>query len=92
MLGRDEEVSSIHGGMGRDERRVTQELFTQDRTYTSSSLRRGRRGHQPSARAPAGHYDLPWNRTGSSSDSGRIHRIGQTEVCHMWSLVAQPDA
>jgi hypothetical protein len=27
-------------------------------------------------------------RTGSSSGSGRVHRIGQTEVCHMWNLVA----
>jgi superfamily II DNA/RNA helicase len=30
-------------------------------------------------------YDLPWN---PNRRFGRIHRIGQTEVCHLWNLVA----
>lgn len=33
-------------------------------------------------------YDLPWNPNRLEQRFGRIHRIGQTEVCHMWSLVA----
>src|SRR5581483_1478429 len=33
-------------------------------------------------------YDLPWNPNRIEQRFGRIHRIGQTEVCHMWNLVA----
>lgn len=33
-------------------------------------------------------YDLPWNLARIEQRFGRIHRIGQTEVCHLWSLVA----
>src|SRR3546814_2082536 len=33
-------------------------------------------------------YDLPWNPNKSEQRFGRIHRIGQTEVCHLWNLVA----
>jgi hypothetical protein len=34
-------------------------------------------------------YDLPWNPNRIEQRFGRIHRIGQTEVCHLWNLVAQ---
>ena len=34
-------------------------------------------------------YDLPWNPNRLEQRFGRIHRIGQTEVCHLWHLVAQ---
>src|SRR6202790_3049789 len=33
-------------------------------------------------------YDLPWNPNRLDQRFGRIHRIGQTEVCHLWNLVA----
>ena len=33
-------------------------------------------------------YDLPWNPNRVEQRFGRIHRIGQTEVCHLWNLVA----
>jgi hypothetical protein len=33
-------------------------------------------------------YDLPWNPNRLEQRFGRIHRIGQTEVCHVWNLVA----
>jgi hypothetical protein len=33
-------------------------------------------------------YDLPWNPNQLEQRFGRIHRIGQTEVCHRWSLIA----
>jgi hypothetical protein len=33
-------------------------------------------------------YDLPWNPTRLEQRFGRIHRIGQTEVCHLWNLVS----
>ena len=34
-------------------------------------------------------YDLPWNPNRIEQRFGRIHRIGQTEVCHLWNLVAK---
>jgi len=34
-------------------------------------------------------YDLPWNPNKIEQRFGRIHRIGQTEVCHLWNLVAK---
>ena len=33
-------------------------------------------------------YDLPWNPNKIEQRFGRIHRIGQTEVCHLWNIVA----
>jgi hypothetical protein len=33
-------------------------------------------------------YDLPWNPNRMEQRFGRIHRIGQREVCHLWNLVA----
>ena len=37
-------------------------------------------------------YDLPWNPNRLEQRFGRIHRIGQTEVCHLWNLVAAETA
>ena len=34
-------------------------------------------------------YDLPWNPNRIEQRFGRIHRIGQTEVCHLWNLLAE---
>ncbi len=34
-------------------------------------------------------YDLPWNPNRLEQRFGRIHRIGQTEVCHLWNLLAK---
>jgi len=31
------------------------------------------------------HYDLPWN---PNRLEQRIHRIGQTEVCRLWNIIA----
>jgi len=33
-------------------------------------------------------FDLPWNPNRLEQRFGRIHRIGQREVCHLWNLVA----
>src|SRR5262249_60392622 len=32
---------------------------------------------------------LPWTPSRLEQLFGRIHRIGQTEVCHLWNLVAK---
>src|SRR5262249_21498071 len=87
--GRTDAIVSIHGGLGRDERRTVQERFTQDPTVeilvATDAAGEGinlQRAHLMV------NYDLPWNPNRIEQRFGRIHRIGQTEVCHLWNLVA----
>jgi len=89
LLGRPEAVVVIHGGMGREERRKVQEAFTQDKdvqillaTDAAGEGLNLQRAHLMV------NYDLPWNPNRLEQRFGRIHRIGQTEVCHLWNLVA----
>ena len=89
LLGRPEAVVTIHGGMGREERRKAQEAFTQDQDVqilvATDAAGEGinlQRAHLMV------NYDLPWNPNRLEQRFGRIHRIGQTEVCHLWNLVA----
>ena len=90
LLGRAESVVAIHGGMPRDERRKMQEAFTQDKNVlvlvATDAAGEGinlQRAHLMV------NYDLPWNPNRIEQRFGRIHRIGQTEVCHLWNLVAE---
>jgi len=89
LIGRPEAVVMIHGGIGREERRKTQARFTQDRDVevlvATDAAGEGinlQRAHLMV------NYDLPWNPNRLEQRFGRIHRIGQTEVCHCWNLVA----
>ena len=89
LLGREEAVVTIHGGVGRDERRKAQESFTQNKDVqilvATDAAGEGinlQRAHLMV------NYDLPWNPNRLEQRFGRIHRIGQTEVCHLWNLVA----
>jgi superfamily II DNA or RNA helicase len=88
-LGRPDAVEVIHGGVTRDERRKVVERFMQDRDMlvliANDAAGEGvnlQRGHLMV------NYDLPWNPNKIEQRFGRIHRIGQTEVCHLWNLVA----
>jgi superfamily II DNA or RNA helicase len=88
-LGRPEAVDVIHGGVTREERRKVVERFMQDRDLlvliANDAAGEGvnlQRGHLMV------NYDLPWNPNKIEQRFGRIHRIGQTEVCHLWNLVA----
>ncbi len=88
-FGRPETVVVIHGGMGRDERRQAQERFLHDpevrvllATDAAGEGINLQRAHLMV------NYDLPWNPNRLEQRFGRIHRIGQTEVCHLWNLVA----
>ena len=89
LLGRPGAVAVIHGGLGRDARREVQARFTQDKDVTvllaTDAAGEGinlQRAHLMV------NYDLPWNPNRLEQRFGRIHRIGQTEVCHCWNLVA----
>lgn len=89
LTGRPESVVNIYGGMVRDERRKIEQLFKQDKDTTiliaTDAAGEGinlQRAHLMI------NYDLPWNPNRLEQRFGRIHRIGQTEVCHLWNLVA----
>jgi SNF2 family DNA or RNA helicase len=89
LFGRPEAVAVIHGGMGREERRKAQERFLHDpevrvllATDAAGEGINLQRAHLMV------NYDLPWNPNRLEQRFGRIHRIGQTEVCHLWNLVA----
>lgn len=89
LLGRDEAVVTIHGSMAREERRINQELFTQDRdTLILVATDAAGEGINLQRAHLMVNYDLPWNPNRLEQRFGRIHRIGQTEVCHLWNLVA----
>ena len=89
LLGRAESVVAIHGGVPREERRKVQEAFVQDKDVlvlvATDAAGEGinlQRAHLMV------NYDLPWNPNRIEQRFGRVHRIGQTEVCHLWNLVA----
>lgn len=90
LLGRHEAVVTISGGMGREDRRKAQNSFTQDKEVeilvATDAAGEGinlQRAHLMV------NYDLPWNPNRLEQRFGRIHRIGQTEVCHLWNLLAK---
>jgi len=89
LLGRPEAVVVIHGGMGREERRKVQEAFTQDKdVHILLATDAAGEGLNLQRAHLMVNYDLPWNPNRLEQRFGRIHRIGQTEVCHLWNLVA----
>lgn len=90
LLGRKEAVVAIHGGLGREERKKAEEAFKHDpevkvllATDAAGEGINLQRAHLMV------NYDLPWNPNRLEQRFGRIHRIGQTEVCHLWNLVAE---
>lgn len=89
LLGRPDAVVTIHGGMGREERRKAEQLFTQDkRVEVLIATDAAGEGINLQRAHLMVNYDLPWNPNRLEQRFGRIHRIGQTEVCHCWNLVA----
>jgi len=89
LLGRPEAVVTIHGGVRREERRKVMELFSQDpETRVLVATDAAGEGLNLQRAHLMVNYDLPWNPNRIEQRFGRIHRIGQTEVCHLWNLVA----
>jgi len=90
LLGRDSAVVIIHGGMGRDERMKSQEAFRHDpEVQVLLATDAAGEGINLQRAHLMVNYDLPWNPNRLEQRFGRIHRIGQTEVCHLWNLVAE---
>ncbi|MDD3182288.1 MAG: helicase-related protein [Alphaproteobacteria bacterium] len=89
VLGSEDAVVVIHGGVKREERRKVQELFRNDpgtRVLIATDAA-GEGVNLQNANLMV-NYDLPWNPNRLEQRFGRIHRIGQTEVCHLWNIVA----
>ncbi|MDE2655237.1 MAG: helicase-related protein [Gemmatimonadota bacterium] len=89
LIGRTEAVVVIHGGLNRRDRLKAQEAFRHDpevrvllATDAAGEGINLQRAHLMV------NYDLPWNPNRLEQRFGRIHRIGRTEVCHLWNLVA----
>jgi superfamily II DNA or RNA helicase len=89
VLGQPGAVVNIHGGMGREDRHKAEAAFKNDpdvkvlvATDAAGEGINLQRAHLMV------NYDLPWNPNRLEQRFGRIHRIGQTEVCHLWNLVA----
>ncbi|OEC93553.1 helicase-related protein [Rhizobium sp. YK2] len=90
VLGNPDAIVTIHGGTQRDERRRLQALFRSDpdvRVLVATDAA-GEGVNLQNANLMV-NYDLPWNPNRLEQRFGRIHRIGQTEVCHLWNLVAK---
>ncbi|KXS42420.1 MAG: superfamily II DNA/RNA helicase, SNF2 family protein [Methanolobus sp. T82-4] len=90
LLGSQESVVTIHGSKKRGERLKMQESFKHDpevkvliATDAAGEGINLQRAHLMV------NYDLPWNPNRLEQRFGRIHRIGQTEVCYLWNLVAE---
>ena len=89
-LGRKEAVVIIHGGIGREERLTVQESFRHDpEVQVLLATDAAGEGINLQRAHLMVNYDLPWNPNRIEQRFGRIHRIGQTEVCHLWNLVAE---
>ena len=90
LLGKHDAVVNIHGSMKRNDRRTLQSKFQNDKDVlvlvATDAAGEGVNLQQAHLMI---NYDIPWNPNRLEQRFGRIHRIGQTEVCHMWNLVAK---
>lgn len=83
-------VAVIHGGVAREARRAAIAAFNSDplvRVLIANDAAGEGVNLQRGAHLMV-NYDLPWNPNRLEQRFGRIHRIGQTEVCHLWNLCA----
>lgn len=90
VLGSQDAIVCIHGGTHRDERLKAQALFRSDpeiRVLVATDA--AGEGVNLQCANLMVNYDLPWNPNRLEQRFGRIHRIGQQEVCHLWNLVAK---
>ena len=90
MLGNPDAIVTIHGGTQREVRHDIQERFRADpdvRVLIATDAA-GEGVNLQNANLMV-NYDLPWNPNRLEQRFGRIHRIGQQEVCHLWNLVAK---
>ncbi len=89
LLGSWEAVVTISGDTRIEDRRKIQEAFRQDpKVQVLVATDAAGEGINLQRAHLMVNYDLPWNPNRIEQRFGRIHRIGQTEMCHLWNLVA----
>ena len=90
LVGREEAVAVIHGSMRREDRHAAQEAFRHD-PHVQILLATDAAGEGINLQRAhlMVNYDLPWNPNRIEQRFGRIHRIGQNQVCYLWNLVAR---
>ncbi|WP_375399179.1 helicase-related protein [uncultured Amnibacterium sp.] len=89
LLGKRDPVVAIHGAVPRYERRrITAEFTSNPEVQILIATDAAGEGLNLQAAHLMVNYDLPWNPNRIEQRFGRIHRIGQTEVCRLWNLVA----
>ncbi|MGO9101058.1 MAG: DEAD/DEAH box helicase, partial [Mycobacterium sp.] len=89
LIGKPDAVKAIHGGVRRGERRLITEEFTKNAdTQILIATDAAGEGLNLQAAHLMVNYDLPWNPNRIEQRFGRIHRIGQEEVCRLWNIVA----
>lgn len=90
LVARPQAVETIHGGVRRNERRRITEEFTHNKAcHVLLATDAAGEGLNLQAAHLMVNYDLPWNPNRIEQRFGRIHRIGQVEVCRLWNLVAK---
>ncbi len=89
LFGRAENITIIDGSVNRERRRAIEDRFRNDPDvhYLLATDAAGEGINLQRAHLMV-NYDLPWNPNRLEQRFGRIHRIGQTEVCHLWNIVA----
>ncbi len=89
LLGKPESLVSIHGGVKREYRKQIQDKFTQDKDVSilvaTDAAGEGINLQRANLMI---NYDIPWNPNRIEQRFGRIHRIGQKDVCFLWNLIA----
>lgn len=89
LLPKSVDVRVIHGAMSWSDRRESQKRFIEE---PSSSVLIATDAAGEGVNLQVAHlmvnYDVPWNPNRLEQRFGRIHRIGQRHVCHLWNLVA----
>ncbi|POM23754.1 RNA polymerase-associated protein RapA [Actinomadura rubteroloni] len=89
LTGRPDAVKAIHGGVHRSERRqITEEFTNNPECQFLVATDAAGEGLNLQAAHLMVNYDLPWNPNRIEQRFGRIHRIGQQEICRLWNLVA----
>lgn len=90
LFGRPEAVVTIHGGTPREERqRVREEFSHNPECQILLATDAAGEGLNLQAAHLMVNYDLPWNPNRIEQRFGRVHRIGQRQVCQLWNLVAE---
>ncbi|NLF02988.1 MAG: DUF3883 domain-containing protein [Anaerolineales bacterium] len=89
LFGRSDNMVHIDGSVPRDARRATEDRFRNDPdVHYLLATDAAAEGINLQRANLMINYDLPWNPNRLEQRFGRIHRIGQTQVCHLWNLVS----